>query len=175
MRQFHRGDVLGGVTAALDDSGLPPDRLELEITESLLMADTEHAFQLLKEVRSKGISVAIDDFGTGYSSLNHLKQLPVDTLKIDRSFVRDLAHDSEDAAIVIAIISLAETLKLKVVAEGVETAEQLEFLKQHGCHEVQGYYLGRPMPAEEFERLLAGTGPSVSPKALNGVESTTTA
>ena len=118
------------------------------------MEDTKLAINTMKQFREHGISISIDDFGTGYSSLSYLKTLPLDTLIIDQSFVRELTTDSKDARIVQTIISLAESLQLKVIAEGVENSEQLNFLTDIGCHEVQGYLLGRPVPANEFEQII---------------------
>jgi PAS domain S-box-containing protein len=155
-RQFGREDLVGTVARALEETGLDPRCLELEITESLLMQDMEASSRTLDELRRVvgGVRISIDDFGTGYSSLSYLKSFPIDLLKIDRSFVRNLATDPDDAAITAAIIGLAHNLRLKVIAEGVETEEQLAFLKNKGCDEVQGYYFGRPLPAEDITRLL---------------------
>ena len=153
-RQFFGRNFVDNLLAILKAYEFPAHMLELEITESLLIKDTMTAISIMNQLRYHGISIAIDDFGTGYSSLGYLKRFPINTLKIDQSFVRELTSDSQDAAIVRAIISLSETLGLKVVAEGVETQEQLEFLQDHACHEAQGYLLGRPMPASEFGRLI---------------------
>ncbi len=152
--QFKRNNLIETVTAALRESGLPPHALELEITESLLMDNDRAALDALEWLRELGVRVSVDDFGTGYSSLNYLKRLPVDTLKIDRSFIDDIPHNSDDVAIARSIISLGHHLNLNIVAEGVETAAQAEFLLAHGCDEVQGFYFSRPVPAEEFETLL---------------------
>lgn len=149
-RQFHQEGLAATVGAILRDTGLDPRRLELELTESLVMHEPDRFTAMLHDLKALGIDIAVDDFGTGYSSLNHLKRFPVDRLKIDQSFVRDLTHDRDDASIVRAIISLGHDLNLEVVAEGVETREQLDFLRRYGCDEVQGYYLGMPVPAEEF-------------------------
>jgi diguanylate cyclase (GGDEF)-like protein len=137
------------VVAALADTGLDPDALWLEITETTIMADTEAAVETLRAVRALGVHLAIDDFGTGYSSLTYLRRFPVETLKIDRSFVAGIGHDREDEAIVDMILSLARALDLQVVAEGVETAEQVQQLRRLGCVYMQGFYFGRPMPAEQ--------------------------
>ena len=153
-RQFAHPDLVGTVRRIITDSGLTPRELELELTESLLMDDIEHGSRLLADLRGLGVRLAIDDFGTGYSSLAYLKRLPVDVLKVDRSFVADVAKGAEDAAIVASIIALAHNLGLEVIAEGVETTEQLHFLRTRDCDRVQGYLLGRPMPADEFARLL---------------------
>jgi len=135
-------------------SGLQSSNLEVEITESMLMYDMDVSNAALKELKKHGIHVSIDDFGTGYSSLSYLKRFNIDTLKIDQSFVRDITVDSDDAAITSAIIALGKSLKLNVVAEGVETEEQLKFLCNHGCNEAQGFHFSRPLPAEEFTKLL---------------------
>ena len=129
----------------------------LEITESTAMRDADASLQILQQLDAMGVRISIDDFGTGYSSLLYLKRLPASELKIDRGFVRDLAHDTEDAAIVSAIVALGQTLNLRIVAEGVETAEQQAFLTRLGCDSLQGYLLGRPMAAES---LSATTLPS---------------
>jgi len=130
----------------LEESGLDPQHLELEVTEGLLLNNIEEAIDRLQELKDKGIKIAIDDFGTGFSSLNYLKRLPIDKVKIDKSFVDDVNTDTRDAAIVQSIISLAHNLQLTVIAEGVETEKQLAFLKEHGCDEIQGYLFARPMP-----------------------------
>jgi diguanylate cyclase (GGDEF)-like protein/PAS domain S-box-containing protein len=147
FRHKHLGDI---VMASLRENGLDPSGLELEITESAVMTDAEGAISLLNQLKKMGVKLAMDDFGTGYSSLSHLKRLPIDKLKIDQSFVRDVPHDRDDKAIVSTIIGMAQHLGLKVVAEGVETEGQLAFLHQNGCDEGQGFYFGSPMPAHEF-------------------------
>jgi EAL domain-containing protein (putative c-di-GMP-specific phosphodiesterase class I) len=133
------------------------------LTESVLMSDTEDAIGVLKNIKDQGFSLSVDDFGTGYSSLAYLKRFPLDTLKIDRAFIRDLTIDSDNASIAAAIINLAHSLKLKVVAEGVETAAQLDFLSAHHCDEMQGYFFARPMPASEATRTLTATFRVVPP------------
>ena len=153
-RQFQQAGLAGRVRAALDAAGLPPDALELEITESTVMRDTAEAASVLRSLKALGVALSIDDFGTGYSSLGYLKRFPLDVLKIDRSFVQDVIEDPNDAAIVCAIIALAHGLHLEAVAEGVETAEQLAFLKAHGCDEVQGYYFSPPVWPEQLEAML---------------------
>ena len=150
MAQFRQKDLSETVRTILHQYGIAPSNLELEITETAVMQDADTAIALLKEMKEMGVRLAMDDFGTGYSSLSHLKRLPIDKLKIDQSFVRDIAHDPEDAAIVGTIISMARSLKLKVIAEGVETDKQLAFLNQHGCDHGQGYYFAPPMPRDEF-------------------------
>ncbi len=156
--QFRRGDLLHSVTQALADSGLEPARLELELTESLLIEDAEEVLEKLRRFKALGVCLSIDDFGTGYSSLAYLKRFAVDKLKIDQSFVRDIASDPDDAAIVRAIISMARSLKLKVIAEGVETAELASILRLYQCHEAQGYHYARPMPAEALAQWLRERG-----------------
>ena len=152
--QFEAPDFPDWVFAHLDEAGLPGSCLELEITESLLMADEAAAAHAVRAVRELGVHVAIDDFGTGYSSLAYLKHFPIEALKIDRSFVADLGRDSNDAAICAAIIAMGRQLGLKIVAEGVETREQLEFLATHGCTLAQGFYINRPVEAPEMAKLL---------------------
>jgi len=154
-RQFQQAGLAKRVQAALEKSGLPPACLELEITESTVMRDTEEAAGVLRSLKALGVALSIDDFGTGYSSLSYLKSFPLDVLKIDRSFVADVIRDANDASITRAIIALAHSLNLEAVAEGVETREQAEFLKENGCDEIQGYYFSRPVWPEELERMLA--------------------
>ena len=150
-RQFSDGQLGTRIANILEESGLPPACLELELTESILMREVNEALQILASLKNLGLSIAVDDFGTGYSSLNYLKQFPIDVLKIDRTFVDGLPEGEQDAQIARAIIAMAHSLNLAVIAEGVETHEQLEFLREHGCDEVQGYLFGRPMPAHQFE------------------------
>jgi len=142
------------VRALITQSGVDCRLIELEITESMLMHNPAEAAGMLNRLRRIGVKVSIDDFGTGYSSLAYLKRFPLDALKIDRTFVRDLTVDSDDAEIALAIISLAHNLKLKVVAEGVETEAQMNFLRSHGCDEMQGYYFARPLSVEDCTRAL---------------------
>jgi diguanylate cyclase (GGDEF)-like protein/PAS domain S-box-containing protein len=153
-RQMAEKDFVQSVAQVLADTGLPPSCLELELTESQVMNDVEHAIAVMRELKKLGVLLAIDDFGTGYSSLAHLKRFAIDVLKIDQTFVRDLTVDPDDAAIVTTIIALANNLGLDVISEGVETAEQLEFLRQHGCRQMQGYYFSRPAPAHVIESIL---------------------
>lgn len=150
-RQFSDGQLGERIATILRDTGLPPACLELELTESILMREVNEAMQILASLKNLGLSIAVDDFGTGYSSLNYLKQFPIDVLKIDRTFVDGLPSGEQDAQIARAIIAMAHSLNLAVIAEGVETHEQLDFLREHGCDEVQGYLFGRPMPANRFE------------------------
>jgi diguanylate cyclase (GGDEF)-like protein len=142
------------VAATLKEHALPAGSLEIEVTESILMADPELSVETARRLNAIGVVLSIDDFGTGYSSLSYLKRLPIAALKIDQSFVRDLATDADDAAIITAIIAMAHTLKLEVIAEGVETQAQHAFLKAHGCDEFQGYFASRPVEADEFARLI---------------------
>ncbi len=152
--QLKQPDLLEIVDGALLGSTLLPNSLELELTESIFMAPVDVTVKTLRELKARGINLAIDDFGTGYSSLNYLKHFPIDRLKIDQSFVRDIVTEKDDAAIVEAIIAMARTLGIAVVAEGVETREQLEFLRGCQCHEMQGYYFARPMPIEEMNHYF---------------------
>jgi diguanylate cyclase (GGDEF)-like protein/PAS domain S-box-containing protein len=158
-QQFRQGDLVHTVAQALTATGLAPRHLELELTESMMMQDVPQLIQMLHELKRLGVRISIDDFGAGYSSLGYLKRFPVDHLKIDRSFVLDIATDPDDAAIVRSIIALGHALGLRVVAEGVETAEQLSFLKRNECDEVQGFHLGRPVPAAELGALIRGLIP----------------
>lgn len=144
------------VLGTLRTFGVRPQLLELEITESLLMRNVDDTTACIQRFRAAGVALSIDDFGTGYSSLGYLRQFPVDALKIDRSFVKDLHTNDDDAAICAAIIAMARELKLKVIAEGVENTEQLDFLRRHRCDQAQGYLIGRPVPAAELLKLLKG-------------------
>ena len=153
-RQFMDPQLVSHVREALDQSGLPPSLLELEITESVMMRDRDAAIEKMTMIRDLGVRLAIDDFGTGYSSLAHLKRFPIDTLKIDRSFIRGIPQSAADLAIAEAILTLATSLGVTVVAEGVETAEQQTFLSGHTCNEMQGFYFNRPLPSELFTQLL---------------------
>jgi diguanylate cyclase (GGDEF)-like protein/PAS domain S-box-containing protein len=156
-RQLARDDLVELVAGTLQVTGLAPACLELEITESTVMRDVDQSLATLLRLKELGVKISIDDFGTGYSSLNYLKRFPVDTLKIDRSFVSDITTDADDAAIVKAVISLAHILNLSVVAEGVESEDQSRFLLENGCDAVQGYHFGRPMPPHQFTGLLHRT------------------
>jgi diguanylate cyclase (GGDEF)-like protein len=153
-RQFQQQDLVERIEQILKETRIAPDALELEITESYAMQNADYTISVLTQLKKRGIRVSIDDFGTGYSSLSYLKQFPIDTLKIDRSFVKDLATDANDAAIAAAIIVLAHSLKLQVIAEGVETQAELDILKRHACDKMQGYFFSRPIPVKELEALL---------------------
>jgi diguanylate cyclase (GGDEF)-like protein len=153
-RQFQEQDLVSTVIEILEQSELEPKYLELEITESSIMTNADFAVKVLTELKQMGIRVSVDDFGTGFSSLGYLKRLPIDILKIDQSFVRDVSTDPDDAALVMAIITLAHNLRLKVIAEGVETEEQLRILRLLRCDEIQGYLFSKPLPADEFRELL---------------------
>ncbi|HEY0939192.1 MAG TPA: EAL domain-containing protein [Steroidobacter sp.] len=153
-RQFRHVDLVAIVRSAIDDAQLQPGYVELELTESAIMDDAEESAATLGILSTMGVHISIDDFGTGYSSLSHLRRYPLDKLKIDGSFVRDLMSNPDDASIVKAIISLAHNLRLRVVAEGVETAEQLNFLRELGCDQYQGFFCSPAVPAPEFEALL---------------------
>lgn len=155
-RQFAEGQLGQRIAQILHNSGLNPSCLELELTESILMRDVDETMQVLMGFKQLGLSIAVDDFGTGYSSLNYLKQFPIDVLKIDRSFVDGLPSGEQDAQIARAIIAMAHSLNLAVIAEGVETQEQLDFLREHGCDEVQGYLLGKPMTAHQLAAQFSG-------------------
>jgi predicted signal transduction protein with EAL and GGDEF domain len=152
---FQKSGFVKTVQRILTETGLEPRFLELEVTEGLLLDNTEQAIDTLAELRALGISIAIDDFGTGYSSLSYLKRLPVDKIKIDKAFIRDLMADTRDAAIVDSIITMAHNLGMEVVAEGVETEAQHQFLLEHGCDSFQGFFFARPMPFERFTVWLA--------------------
>ncbi len=153
-RQFQQKNLATTVREILLETGVARELLELELTESLLMSDAEEAVQMLRELKNLGVRLSVDDFGTGYSSLAYLRRFPLDTLKIDRTFVRDAASNPDDAILTLAIINLAHTMRLKVVAEGVETAEQLNYLRLHGCDEMQGYYFSRPLAVDDCTQAL---------------------
>jgi EAL domain-containing protein (putative c-di-GMP-specific phosphodiesterase class I) len=153
-RQFTQKALAQSIADVLLATGLEAHFLELELTESMIMSDVDSAITILRALKQLGVKISIDDFGTGYSSLSYLRRFPIDVLKIDQSFVNDLTSDADAAAIVVAIISLAHSLRLQVIAEGVETAEQLAFLRARGCDQTQGYYFSRPVGAKEFEALL---------------------
>jgi EAL domain-containing protein (putative c-di-GMP-specific phosphodiesterase class I) len=152
--QFSDSTLVDTVAAALQRHQIDPALLSLEVTETALMEDLARTAATLSTLWSMGVRIAIDDFGTGYSSLAYLRRFPVDTLKIDIAFIRELPNNADDAAVVRAIIAMAHSLKLKVVAEGVESAEQLAYLAEHGCDLIQGYYFSRPVPADMMTQLL---------------------
>ena len=156
-RQFHQPDFVASVKETVHAAGIDPGRLELELTESAILSDVDETILRMNELRALGIRFALDDFGTGYSSLSHLKRLPFDQLKIDQSFVRDMADNQGSEAIVLAILSLSHALGLEVVAEGVEMPEQRDFLRQHGCDSFQGYLFGKPLPIEAWGDFLEMT------------------
>jgi EAL domain-containing protein (putative c-di-GMP-specific phosphodiesterase class I) len=149
---------VAGVRTILRETSLEPRYLELELTETVLLEDSRSVADVLKELKDIGVLLALDDFGTGYSSLSHLKRFPIDALKIDQSFVHDLTTGEDDASIVTAMIGLGKSLHMRVVAEGVETREQLAILQEYGCPQGQGYYFSRPVPAVEFGHLLKHGG-----------------
>ena len=150
VAQFQHPDLVTDVAAALKETGLESARLQLEVTESMVMQDSSGSTQLLTDLKALGVTIAIDDFGTGYSSLSYLKRFPIDVLKIDQTFIRDIGTDRDDAAIVSATVMLGDMLRMQTVAEGVEQRAQLEFLRELGCDECQGYFFCRPLPASEF-------------------------
>ena len=153
-RQFADEDLVHDIKRALEESGLKPEMLELELTESMVMQNIERATKVLAAVKEMGVRLAIDDFGVGYSSLSTLKRFPFDTLKVDRSFIRGLALDNDDRAITETIIAMGKTLSMTVVAEGVETKEQWKFLQDHACDEMQGFYFNKPVAEAEFADFL---------------------
>jgi EAL domain-containing protein (putative c-di-GMP-specific phosphodiesterase class I) len=155
-RQFKHADFVQQVCDTLTRTGADPSRLKLELTESLLVDDMEMIIDKMMLLRAKGVSFSLDDFGTGYSSLAYLRRLPLDQLKIDQSFVRDVLTDPNDAAIARTVITLAHSMDLTVVAEGVETEGQRDFLARNGCREFQGYLFGRPAPVEALKLLARG-------------------
>ena len=152
--QFKRHDLVADVARVLEKTGLEGCYLELEVTESVLLEDVATLTNTLLHLKNLGVKIAIDDFGTGYSSLSYLKRFPIDKIKIDRSFIRDLPDDADDSAITSAIISMAQSLRIKVIAEGVETEEQLQFLRARQCDEIQGFCFSQPVPATELATLL---------------------
>lgn len=163
-RQLMEGNLEVAVTAALEQHGVPAELLELELTESSIMVNTEHTISILKNLQGRGVQISVDDFGTGYSSLAYLRRFPIDKLKIDIAFIREVTSNPDDAAIVLAIIRMAHSLKLEVVAEGVETAAQLAFLKRIHCDQVQGYFFSRPLPPLALEQFLRQCPPAPVPE-----------
>jgi len=152
--EFREDNSIESVFTTLSETGLDPKSLELELTESVLMKRAESAASTLKTLRARGVHIAVDDFGTGYSSLSYLRKFPIDALKIDQSFVRQITSAPDDTTIVTAVISMGRSLKLRVVAEGVETQEELAFLQARLCDEAQGYYFSHPVPPQQFAKLL---------------------
>jgi EAL domain-containing protein (putative c-di-GMP-specific phosphodiesterase class I) len=152
--QFRNENFLEDLFATLGETGLQPEFLELEVTESVLMKHRELAASILKTLRARGVQVSVDDFGTGYSSLSYLQQFPLDALKIDQSFIRRITTNPNGTTLVSAIIRMGQSLNLRVIAEGVETAEDLAFLKAQQCDEAQGHYFSRPVPPEQFAKLF---------------------
>jgi EAL domain-containing protein (putative c-di-GMP-specific phosphodiesterase class I) len=157
--QFRQHNLPEFVARLLEETGMDASCLELEVTESVVMHNPAEAAATLERLHAQGIHISVDDFGTGYSSLSYLKQFRLDTLKIDRSFVRDISKDADDAAIVKSVIALAHSLRLRVIAEGVETTEQLDYLRMLGCDQYQGYLSSRPLPADEFESMMRKAAP----------------
>ena len=157
-RQFRHPDFVAQVMDIVTQTGANPARLKLELTESLVVASMEDIIIKMKALKAAGVGFSLDDFGTGYSSLAYLKRMPLDQLKIDQTFVRDVLTDPNDAVIATTIISLAHSLGLNVIAEGVETVAQREFLFANGCHDYQGYLYSKPMPLDEFEDFAASRG-----------------
>jgi EAL domain-containing protein (putative c-di-GMP-specific phosphodiesterase class I) len=153
-RQFQREDLIQVIAEALRGTRLESSYLEIELTESVVMHNAERLIDMLCAIKALGVQISVDDFGTGYSSLSYLQRFPVDRLKVDRSFVKDMLLDRDGATIVRTIIALGHNLGLKVVAEGVESEEQVSYLRDNGCDELQGYYFAKPMSAEDFERFL---------------------
>lgn len=153
-KQFHQPNFVSQVKAVIKRYGVNPNLLKLELTESLLLADVDSTIAIMNELKEVGLRFELDDFGTGYSSLQYLKRLPLSQLKIDQSFVRDIATDSSDRAIVLTIITMAHTLGLEVIAEGVETEEQRQYLLENGCMNFQGYLFSKPLPIDQLEVLL---------------------
>jgi EAL domain-containing protein (putative c-di-GMP-specific phosphodiesterase class I) len=153
-RQFHQTGIVETVRQALTETGLAPEYLELELTESMIMRNPDQAAETMRQLKGLGVHLALDDFGTGYSSLNYLRRFPVDSLKIDRTFISDVAVDASSAAVATSVVAIAHSLGLKAIAEGVETDEQLEFLRNCRCDAFQGYFFSKPLPPEEFAELL---------------------
>jgi EAL domain-containing protein (putative c-di-GMP-specific phosphodiesterase class I) len=154
IAQFVQTNFADVIRKALEDAGLEPEGLELEVTESLLAKDVEGSVRTLNALKEIGVQLSIDDFGTGYSSMSHLKNFPVDRIKIDRSFVTGISLDPDDVAITMAVLSMAKSMRLSVVAEGVETQEQMNFFQEKLCEQVQGYFLSRPVPAEDLTAFV---------------------
>ncbi|MDD2776544.1 MAG: EAL domain-containing protein [Gallionella sp.] len=163
-KQFRKAEFVMQMQLLLRETGARAQRIKLELTESMVLEDVDEAIAKMHELKALGIRFSMDDFGTGYSSLQYLKLLPLDQIKIDKSFVRDITTDPNDAAIVQAIIAITKALELDVIAEGVETQAQEDFLNQHGCHHFQGYLFGKAMPLNEFEDKLLHLPPNLPQK-----------
>jgi EAL domain-containing protein (putative c-di-GMP-specific phosphodiesterase class I) len=158
-RLFYDDKLVERLQNLMREAGLPPQRVELEITESIFIADSGRTLGMLKRLKQLGVRLVMDDFGTGYSSLSYIRRFPLDVIKIDKSLVTDIEHDEEGAMITRAIITMCQSLRKTVVAEGVETQAQFDFLRWQGCDEFQGYLMAKPMPAQQFvEVLLDGNG-----------------
>jgi predicted signal transduction protein with EAL and GGDEF domain len=166
--QFMHGDLVGLVHSILLETGLAPGRLELEITEGVLIEDFERGLALLRRLKALGVRVSMDDFGSGYSSLSYLQAFPFDKIKIDRAFVINLGRNPQSAAIVRAVIGLGHGLEMSIVAEGVETQEQLGFLSDEGCDAVQGYFIGKPLPIAQYATLVGRSGRTLGPARMTG-------
>ncbi|MGI2328153.1 putative bifunctional diguanylate cyclase/phosphodiesterase [Planococcus sp. YIM B11945] len=167
IKQFVNNDIVGTVKKILQETGLNPHILELELTESIFLENTESVIATMNELKKLGVRISIDDFGTGYSSLSYLKDFPIDSIKIDQSFIRNASDNKKTISIISAIISLAQKLDLKSVAEGIETPEQFDYFKTEGCDLAQGYYFSRPLPADQIEALLEGSGVTAEVVANN--------
>jgi EAL domain-containing protein (putative c-di-GMP-specific phosphodiesterase class I) len=166
--QFRHGDLPGLVHTVLLETGLAPSRLDLEITEGVLIGDFSRAVSLLRRLKLLGLRIAMDDFGTGYSSLSYLQAFPFDKIKIDQTFIANLEHNAQSAAIIRAVIGLGRGLDLPVIAEGVETPAQLAFLRGETCDELQGYLIGRPLPIEGYAELVGRPVPRAKKAAMAG-------
>jgi EAL domain-containing protein (putative c-di-GMP-specific phosphodiesterase class I) len=161
-RQCLQPGLVGIIRQILRETELDPGYLDLEITEGLLMKDVEGSIAILRALKAMGVHLSIDDFGTGYSSLSYLKRFPIDQLKIDKSFMHDIMANQDDSAIALAVIAMAHSMRLKVIAEGVENKAQLAFLQENHCDEIQGYYLSRPVTPQQVTALLKGESPSAA-------------
>ena len=164
-RQFQQPDFVADVIRAIGESGILPSCLDIEITESSAMQDLEGTVEKLRELQRLGVRISLDDFGTGFASLNHLRRFPLNRIKLDQSFVQELPGNPDHCALARAVITMAHTLRLRIVGEGVETAEQLAFLRDEGCDEVQGYFVSKPLEAPEFRALLERGSSTLPPSA----------
>src|SRR5690606_34259333 len=160
-RQFFDENLIEDIAQILKETGMPAELLEMEITEGMVMQDAERAIRILSGIKELGVRLAIDDFGVGYSSLAQIKRFPIDTLKVDSSFIRDIPANPEDRAITEAIIAMGKTLSLTVIAEGVETEAQERFLREHACDQSQGYYFAKPISPDEFVEFMRQQMPAV--------------